>query len=137
MKKFLVSFIIVVRILSINIFSKAEYVNFEDWETGDMHNYEVYSFDEMFSVFEDLNSEYDNLIEEYHSLEKNYKELSSQLQQKEEELKELEEYSHNKISLGTNDEFISFIKLILIIIIIYSIICFIKNVFNKIKERKK
>lgn len=137
MKKFLVSFIIVISILSINIFSKAEYVKFEDWETGGMYNYEVYSFDEMFSAFEDLNSEYDDLIEEYHSLERNYEELSSQLQQKEEELKELEEYSHNEISLGTNDEFISFIKLILIIILIYSIICFIKNVFNKIKERKK
>lgn len=133
MKKIIAVFII---LLSISSYSSAEYVGFEDWETGEKYYYEVYTFDEMFSAFEDLNMEYDNLIEEYHSLENNYSELALELNEKEEEIKYLEDKIDNQISLGTEDELYGFVKLILLILGIYLIVYVFKTLFKKLKERK-
>ncbi len=133
MKKIIVLFII---FFSIHSHSNAEYVKFKDWKTGEMYNYEVYTFDEMFSAFEDLNMEYDNLMEEYGSLENNYSELALELNEKEEEIKYLEDKIDNQISLGTEAELYDFVELILLILGIYLIVYVFKALFKKLKERK-
>lgn len=133
MKKIIAVFII---ILSINSYSNAEHVKFEDWETGEYYYYEAYTFDEMFSVYEDLYMEYDNLLENYHSLENNYDELTAELNEKKEEIKYLEEKIDKKISLGTEDELYGLVELILLILGIYLIVYVFKTLLKKIKERK-
>lgn len=47
--------------------SFAEIIKFNDWKTDEYYYYDVNSYDELYSVFEDLNYEYERCQEELNS----------------------------------------------------------------------
>lgn len=54
-------------ILALSPISSAEIVKFNNWENDECYHYEVNSYDELYSVFEDLNFEYRRCQEELNS----------------------------------------------------------------------
>lgn len=68
MKKITLTLIFVfLFILHLSPISFAEIIKFNDWRNDEYYHYEVNSYDELYSVFEDLNYEYRRCQEELNS----------------------------------------------------------------------
>ncbi len=135
-KKILILFILIFTLFTINIISHAEIVKYQDWKTGEMITYDVYTFEDLYSVFEDLCNEHDECIEALHeniddfdeSISYNeYKneeylsqirDLEDELDNKEEEISDL----HTKISNNSKIH-LEYILGVLIIFVIPGLIC--------------
>ena len=132
LKKIIILFIIV---FSTHLYSNAEYVKYEDWKTGEMYSYEVYTFSEMFLAFEDLNSEYESLIEENSSLERTIEEQGEEIRRLEDELVQFKQKKPDTKTEG--EKFIlsavGTLGILLAVSLIYNII---KYFCNKIKHKE-
>lgn len=117
-------------------YSFAETIQYKDWRTEDPNYYDINSYSELYSLFEDLNCDYNRLLEEYHSLENNIEEKNSEISRLEEEINYLEEQLKGEqiklLNLTKSDDW----KLIIIPIIIFGIPLFISYIYDKTKKEK-
>lgn len=128
MKKiyYYVLIMIILLIFIIPITCNAETIKYEDWKTGEMLYYDVHSYSDLYSVFEDLDFDYGHLIEEYHSLERTIEEQQEEIAFLESELKDEQIEKENLINPDD-----------LILIFIPFVIYVIALLISKLKDKTK
>lgn len=118
-----IGFILFIFILTSFSVSNAKSVQYNNWKNNKKNTYDVYSFDDLYSVFEDLNYDYEKCQEELRGEIKYLNEKIDEYKQKNNDLEE--ELTTYKDKEKNNMKFIYFIPLILLAI------PFIKEIRNK------
>lgn len=102
-KVILIIYATIVLIYCIGNVSNAETVKYNDWKTGESNDYEVNSYDELYSVYEDLNYDYEKCQEDLNSEIQSLKDEITELKEESDTLEQTstytEESSNNIISL--------------------------------------
>ena len=132
MKKQIIFFIVFIFMLNIPIiYSNSEIIKYENWKNGEIINYDVSNYNELYSVFEDLEYDYNRLLEQYHSLEVDNEDKDAEIESLQQELNNIKQ-----MQLNNKDSFSIFYGL-LIIFIIYVIYEIFNHVKTKIIQKRK
>ena len=132
MKKQIIFFIVFIFMLNIPIiYSNSEIIKYENWKNGEIINYDVSNYNELYSVFEDLEYDYNRLLEQYHSLEFDNEDKDAEIESLQQELDNIKQ-----MQLNNKDSFSIFYGL-LIIFIIYVIYEIFNHIKTKIIQKRK
>ncbi len=132
MKKQIILFIVFIFMLNIPIiYSNSEIIKYENWKNGEIINYDVSNYNELYSVFEDLEYDYNRLLEQYHSLEVDNEDKDAEIESLQQELDNIKQ-----MQLNNKDSFSIFYGL-LIIFIIYVIYEIFNHIKTKIIQKRK
>lgn len=132
MKKQIIFFIVFIFMLNIPIiYSNSEIIKYEDWKNGEIINYDVSNYNELYSVFEELEYDYNRLLEQYHSLEVDNEDKDAEIESLQQELDNLKQ-----MQINNKDSFSIFYGL-LIIFIIYVIYEIFNHIKTKIIQKRK
>lgn len=132
MKKQIIFFIVFIFMLNIPIiYSNSEIIKYEDWKNGEIINYDVSNYNELYSVFEELEYDYNRLLEQYHSLEVDNEDKDAEIKSLQQELDNLKQ-----MQINNKDSFSIFYGL-LIIFIIYVIYEIFNHIKTKIIQKRK
>lgn len=113
------------------IYSNSEIIKYEDWKNGEIINYDVSNYNELYSVFEELEYDYNRLLEQYHSLEVDNEDKDAEIESLQQELDNLKQ-----MQINNKDSFSIFYGL-LIIFIIYVIYDIFNHIKTKIIQKRK
>ena len=132
MKKQIIFFIVFIFMLNIPIiYSNSEIIKYEDWKNGEIINYDVSNYNELYSVFEELEYDYNRLLEQYHSLEVDNEDKDAEIESLQQELDNLKQ-----MQINNKDSFSIFYGL-LIIFIIYVMYEIFNHIKTKIIQKRK